>query len=160
MRRLFALLLVIALWVGFTPPASADVLVPCSESTAFAQRAKNSKSATAPQRFEFYAKSGVLCGKDDGLPHLIVDGSLNHAGEFIIPSILFLFIAGWIGWVGRTYLRAVKKKDNPEENEVIIDVPLAISCMLTGFTWPLAALKELTTGELTAKDNEIPVSVR
>lgn len=161
MRRLFALILVISLWIGFAPPsASADVLVPCSDSPAFAQRAKNSKSATAPQRFEFYAKSGVLCGKNDGLPHLIVDGSLSHAGEFLIPSILFLYIAGWIGWVGRAYLQAVKKKDNPEENEIIIDVPLAVKYALTGFTWPLAAIKELTTGELTAKDDEIPVSVR
>ncbi|KGF73625.1 Photosystem I reaction center subunit III [Neosynechococcus sphagnicola sy1] len=161
MRRLFALLLVFTLWIGFAPTASADVagLTPCSQSAAFKQRAQTSVSATAAKRFDFYAKSGLLCG-EDGLPHLIVDGRFSHAGEFTIPSLLFLFIAGWIGWVGRSYLQAIKKGDSPEEKEVIIDVPLAIKCMLTGFAWPLAALKELASGELTAKDSEIPVSPR
>jgi photosystem I subunit 3 len=32
--------------------------------------------------------------------------------------------------------------------------------MLSGFTWPLAAIKELVSGELTAKEEEIPVSPR
>jgi photosystem I subunit 3 len=91
---------------------------------------------------------------------LIVDGSLSHAGDFLIPSTLFLYIAGWIGWVGRSYLQTIKKSSNPEEQEVIINVPLAISKMLFGFTWPLAALKEFTTGELTAKEEEITVSPR
>jgi photosystem I subunit 3 len=89
-----------------------------------------------------------------------VDGRLDRAGDFLIPSILFLYIAGWIGWVGRAYLQSIKKESNPEEKEIIIDVPRAISFMLTGFTWPLLALKELTTGELTAKEEEIPVSPR
>lgn len=159
MRRLFALILAITLWIGFvpTPPANAYNLTPCSESAAFQERAQTSQSATAKQRFEAY--SSLMCG-DEGLPHLIVDGSLAHAGEFLIPSVLFLYIAGWIGWVGRAYLITVRKSDSPEEKEIIIDVPLAVKIMLTGFAWPLAALKELTTGELTAKDDEIPVSVR
>jgi photosystem I subunit 3 len=161
MRRLFALVLVFALWVGFVSPASADVagLTPCSESAAFKQRLAGSTSATAPQRFEFYAKAGLLCG-DDGLPHIIVDGRLNHAGEFTIPSLLFLYIAGWIGWVGRAYLQAVKQAGSAEEKEIIIDVPLAIKCMLTGFAWPLAAFGELVSGKLTAKDSEVTVSPR
>ncbi len=161
MHRLFAFLLALTLWVGVTPTALADVagLTPCKDSAAFQQRAANSTSATAPQRFAFYAQSGVLCG-EDGLPHLVVDGRLSHAGEFLIPSILFLYITGWIGWVGRSYLQVIKKGDSPEEKEVIIDVPLAIKCMLTGFAWPLAAVKEFLTGELTAKDEEISVSPR
>ncbi|HEY9615358.1 MAG TPA: Photosystem I reaction center subunit III [Microcoleaceae cyanobacterium] len=161
MRRLFALILAITLWFGFaaTPPAYASHLTPCSQSAAFAQRAKASKNSTAAQRFDLYAKSGVLCG-EDGLPHLIVDGTLPHAGEFLIPSILFLYIAGWIGWAGRSYLQANKKSGSPEMGEVIINVPTAITCMLTGFAWPLAALGELTTGKLTANDNEIPISPR
>jgi photosystem I subunit 3 len=57
-------------------------------------------------------------------------------------------------------LQSAKKDSNPEEQEIIINVPKAISFMLTGFTWPLAALRELTTGQLTAKDEEIPVSPR
>jgi photosystem I subunit 3 len=161
MRRLFALILVLSLWFGFAPaqPAHAYNLKPCSESAEFAQRAKSSISPTAPQRYEAYAKAGLLCG-EDGLPHLIWDGSLAHAGESLIPSVLFLYIAGWIGWVGRMYLQTIKKGSNPEEKEIIIDVPLAVRCSLTGFAWPLMALKEFTTGELTAKDNEIPIAPR
>jgi photosystem I subunit III len=162
MRRLFALIISIALLIGFvmpSQPAHAFNLTPCKDSAAFAQRAKSSVSATAARRFDFYAKSGVLCG-DDGLPHLIVDGSLNHAGEFLIPSILFLYITGWIGWAGRSYVIAARKSSNPEEKEIIIDVPLALQSSLSGFAWPLLALKEFTTGELTAKDNEITVSPR
>lgn len=161
MRRLFALILMLFLWLNFAPPASADVagLTPCGESKAFLQRAANARTAQAKARFEAYANSNVLCGSD-GLPHLIVDGRLNHVGEFIIPSILFLYIAGWIGWVGRSYLIAVRGDKSPEMKEIIIDVPLALKFMLSGFTWPLAALQEFTTGKLTAKDSEIPVSPR
>jgi photosystem I subunit III len=161
MRRLFALVLVVFLCFGFAAPANADVagLTPCDQSKAFLQRASNARNDQAKERFDFYAKSNVLCGAD-GLPHLVVDGRLDHLGEFIIPSILFLYITGWIGWVGRAYLIAVRDEKDPEMKEVIIDVPMAIRYMLTGFAWPLAALKELTTGELTANDNEIPVSPR
>ena len=161
MQRLFALILAITLWFGFAPaqPAHAFNLKPCSESAAFAQRAKNSVSPTADRRFSAYANSGLLCG-EDGLPHLIWDGSLAHAGESLIPSVLFLYIAGWIGWAGRSYLQAAKKSGSPEEKEIIIDVPLALQFSLTGFAWPLLALKEFTTGELTAKDADISVSPR
>ncbi len=161
MQRLFALVLALFLWFGFvTPePAHAYNLTPCSENSAFAQRAKDSVSKTAAQRFDFYAKSGVLCG-EDGLPHLIVDGNLGHLGEFVIPGVLFLLITGWIGWAGRSYLQAAKKAGNAEEKEIIIDVPLAIKCMIAAGFWPLLALKELASGELTEADNKITVSPR
>jgi photosystem I subunit 3 len=161
MQRLFALVLVVMLWFGFAsiPAANASNLTLCKDSAAFAQRAKDSVSATAKQRYEFYANSGVLCG-EEGLPHLVVDPTAAHAGEFAIPSILFLYIAGWIGWVGRSYIQAVKKSATPEQDEIVINVPLALKLALSGFAWPLAALKEFTTGELTAKDDEIPVSIR
>ncbi len=162
MRRLFALILAVTLWFGVAPTQSAQAfnLTPCSENAAFAQRAKAATSQSAARRFELYAQQpNLMCG-EDGLPHIIVDGSLAHAGEFLIPSILFLYVAGWIGWAGRSYIIAAKKSGSAEEKEIIIDVPLALSCSLTGFAWPLAALKEFTTGELTAKDNEIPISPR
>lgn len=166
MRRLFALALVICLWFGFAPPASASIagdnvsgLVPCEESAAFQQRAANATTAAAKKRFEFYADSSLLCG-EDGLPHLIVDGDLAHLGEFLIPSILFLYIAGWIGWAGRSYLIAIRGEKNPEEKEIIIDVPLAVKCSLGASTWPLLALKEFTSGTMLAKENEITVSPR
>lgn len=164
MRRLLALIFAVTLWFSCVTPASADVsgLVPCKESKAFQQRAKSARPTTddpdsGKKRFERYSEA--LCGPE-GLPHLIVDGRLNRAGDFLIPSVLFLYIAGWIGWVGRAYLQSIKKDKDPELKEIVIDVPKAVSYMLTGFTWPLAALKELTTGELTAKDEEIPVSPR
>lgn len=159
MRRLFALILVISLWFGFVQaaPAQASTLTPCRDNPAFIQRAKGATTAQAKARFDRYSQ--VMCG-DEGLPHLIVDGSLAHAGEFLIPSALFLFIAGWIGWVGRAYLQWAKKTTAPEQKEIIIDVPKAIGFMLSGFAWPALALKEFTTGELTAKDDEVPISVR
>lgn len=162
MRRLFALVLVVCLWIGFAPSASADAvsgLVPCSESPAFQQRAQSARTTLTTPEERFGRYSQALCGPE-GLPHLVVDGRLDHAGEFLIPGILFLYIAGWIGWVGRAYLQDIKKDARTEEREIIIDVPRALKFMLTGFTWPLAALKELTTGELTAREDEVPVSPR
>lgn len=162
MGRLLALVLAIGLWASCIPAASAYSLTPCSKSPAFQQRAKTSISSSAnPEqakaRFERYSQA--LCG-EEGLPHLIVDGNLAHAGEFLIPSVLFLYIAGWIGWAGRAYLQAVKTDKNPNEKEIIIDVPAAIKFMIGGFAWPALALKEWTSGQMFAKDNEITVSPR
>lgn len=164
MRRLLALFFAVTLWFSCVPTASADVagLVPCKESKAFQQRAKAAKDTvgdpkSGEDRFARY--SDYLCGPE-GLPHLVADGSLSHADEFVIPGLIFLYIAGWIGWVGRAYLISIKKESNPELKEVLIDVPRALAFMLSGFTWPLAAIKELLSGELTAKEEEIPVSPR
>ncbi len=165
MRRLFTLVLAICLMFNFAPPAKAlgADLVPCKDSPAFQERAAEARNTTSDpasgeKRFERYAQA--LCGPE-GLPHLIVDGSLDHAGDFLIPSILFLYIAGWIGWVGRSYLQAIKKEGGDvEKKEITIDLPIALPLMLSGFSWPLAAVKELLSGELTAKDTEIPISPR
>nr|YP_009395289.1 photosystem I reaction center subunit III [Polysiphonia infestans]ARW64269.1 photosystem I reaction center subunit III [Polysiphonia infestans] len=162
----------------------ADVagLVPCKESTAFSKRLKNSvkklevrlskyepdtppalaisnKIKQTQTRFENYSKSGILCG-NEGLPHLIADGRWNHAGDFMLPGLLFIYITGWIGWVGRGYLQAVLQSNKPAEKEIIIDVPLALKFSISGFTWPLAALQELNSGKLLASDDDITVSPR
>ncbi|AFY39226.1 photosystem I reaction center protein PsaF subunit III [[Leptolyngbya] sp. PCC 7376] len=161
-----AFALSLTLWLGFATPVKADTLshlTPCSESAAFQNRAKTFRNTTADpnsgqNRADAY--SDALCGPE-GLPRLIVDGRLDHAGDFLIPSILFLFITGWIGWVGRAYLIAVRKDPKTAAmKEVIIDVPLAVKVMLTGFSWPLLALKEFTSGELIVKDGEVPISPR
>lgn len=165
MRKLLALILAIGLWFNFAPAASADEvagLVPCRESPAFQQRAKQARPtvgdpSSAPNRMDRYANK--LCGPD-GLPRLIVDGRLSHADEFLIPGLIFLYIAGWIGWVGRAYLISVRKEKDSEQKEIFIDLPRALPIMLSGFTWPLAAVKELLSGELVAKETEIPVSPR
>lgn len=120
---------------------------------------QSKKIQATKNRFDRYAKAGLLCG-EDGLPHLIADGRWSHAAEFVIPGVLFLYITGWIGWVGRAYLIAVRNTDKPTEKEIILDVPLALGFMSSGFLWPLAAFKEFTSGELLAKKDEITVSPR
>ncbi len=191
MKRLFALILVISLWFGVslaaTPAAYAEfsfnALTPCATSSAFQDRLAsevdgynarlanfkagsgsaaylNGKIAQTKARFAKYADSGLLCG-DDGLPHLITDGRLDRLGEFAIPSLMFLYIAGWIGWVGRSYLIAIRKDvATAAQKEILIDLPLAVKFSLTGFAWPLLALKEFGSGELVVPENEVTVSPR
>ena len=163
--------------------SSFNLLTPCATSSAFQDRLQaevesyksrlvnfptgsspaaylTDKVAQTEARFAKYAESSLLCG-EDGLPHLITDGRWSHAGEFIVPSLIFLYIAGWIGWVGRAYIIAVRKDSTTMfQKEILIDVPLAIKFMLTGFTWPLAALKEFGTGELVKPEAEVTVSPR
>jgi photosystem I subunit 3 len=163
---------------------AADVagLTPCSESPVFAKRldasvkkletrVKKYETDSPPavaleqqiertkQRFDRYGKSGLLCGKD-GYPHLITDGRLDHAAEFIIPGLMFIYTTGWIGWVGRKYIIAVSKTSNPTEKEIIIDVPLALKIMSTGFIWPISAWQEFIGGQLLADKADITVSPR
>ncbi|EME28525.1 [pt] photosystem I subunit III [Galdieria sulphuraria] len=162
--------------------AEFNNLIPCKESKIFNKRLestikklenklskyevgsssylaiKNTINKTN-NRFHKYMESGVLCGKD-GLPHLIADGRWSHAGEFVIPSLLFIYISGWIGWVGRGYLSAIKNTNKAIENEIIIDVPLALKFMSSGFIWPLSALREYTKGDLLMKDSEVTISPR
>lgn len=164
--------------------AFADIggLKKCSESPAFTKRLNTSvkkleqrltkyETASPPalaleqqiertkERFDKYSRSDLLCGSD-GLPHLVADGRWSHAAEFILPGFGFLYISGWIGWVGRKYLRAVSKTKNPAENEIIINVPLALKIMTTGFIWPISAWEELVSGDLIASKEEITVSPR
>merc|ERR1719235_2584309 len=160
--------------VSLTAPhhAVADIsgLTPCADSKAFAKRKKqeikelqkrmkNYEIDSAPAvalkatiertetRFDFYGKSGLLCGSD-GLPHLIADPGFalkyGHAGDIFIPTFGFLYFAGWLGHSGRLYLEATRNKDK----EIIIDVPLAFSCLGKAFGWPAMVLGELRTGDL------------
>jgi photosystem I subunit 3 len=103
--------------------------------------------------------SQALCGTD-GLPHLIVDGRWSHAGDFLIPGIAFLYIAGCIGWAGRTYLMAIRGSKDATMREIQIDVPLAFKSTLAAATWPLAAFGEFTGKKLTESDDKITVSPR
>ena len=182
-KKLIIVFVLFCVLLNFNP-VHADVagLVPCKDSAAFNKRLKNSikrletrlskyEPGTPPalaidsqikrtqNRFDSYSKAGILCG-NEGLPHLIADGRWNHAGDFMFPGLLFIYITGWIGWVGRGYLQAVSKLNKPVEKEIIIDVPLALKFSLSGFTWPLAALQELNSGKLLASDDDITVSPR
>eukprot|EP00879_Flechtneria_rotunda_P000398 GHRR01000491.1.p1 GENE.GHRR01000491.1~~GHRR01000491.1.p1 ORF type:complete len:229 (+),score=76.24 GHRR01000491.1:64-750(+) len=176
--------------VGFgqVDAAKADIsgLTPCSESKAYQKRLKNEVKAlnkrlknyeadSAPalaikatidrteKRFANYAQAGLLCGAD-GLPHLISDPGLalkyGHAGETFIPTFAFLYIAGWIGYVGRLYLNTIKGGAKPTDKEIIIDIPLALNIIWRGFTWPVEVVAELRQGTLTERAENITVSPR
>ena len=161
---------------------SVSGLVKCSNSAQFNKRYTTStkkiktriakyESGSAPAlsleqqlkrteaRFEKYKRSNLLCGTD-GLPHLIADGRWAHAPEFIYPGLGFLYTTGWIGWVGRRYLQLVSGRKNPSEAEIIIDVPLALQTMSTGYAWPISAWQELLDNKLVASDNTVSVSPR
>jgi photosystem I subunit 3 len=178
-KKIFVLFLTCL--ISFPNLASAN-LIPCKDSTSFSKRLDasvkkletrikkyepNSPPSLALEeqiertklRFNRYSNSGLLCGKD-GLPHLITDGRWDHASEFIIPGLLFLYITGWIGWVGRKYLRTICETSNPTQDEIIINVPLALQIMSTGFIWPVSAWQEYITGDLLAESSSITISPR
>ena len=185
MKRFNLITLFFAVLITILPnPALADIggLTKCSESPAFEKRLKasvkkleqriskyevDSPPALALQqqaertkaRFDKYSRSELLCGTD-GLPHLIADGRWSHAAEFILPGFGFIYISGWIGWVGRKYVRAVSTTKNPTESEIIINVPLALKIMTTGYIWPVSAWQEFISNDLVAYDNEVTVSPR
>jgi photosystem I subunit 3 len=79
-----------------------------------------------------------------------------------IPTIGFLYVAGWIGNVGRMYLQAVKKSDGAKatDKEIIIDVPLALKLSAEGAGWPLTVFQELQKGSLLEREENITVSPR
>ena len=185
MKRFNLIPLLFAVLLTLVPnQASADIggLTKCSESPAFSKRLKTSVKKLEQRmsqyevdsppalalkqqidrtqaRFDKYSRSELLCGTD-GLPHLIADGRWSHAAEFIIPGFGFIYISGWIGYVGRKYLRAVSTTSNPSESEIIINVPLALKIMTTGYIWPISAWQELISGDLVAPKDKITVSPR
>jgi photosystem I subunit 3 len=165
-------------------PAAADFnnLKPCKESPAFEKRLNssvkklenrlklytpeskesaflNAEIQSTKARFERYGNANLLCGKE-GLPRIIASGQWDRANEFVIPGLIFLYITGWIGWVGRKYLRYVSTMENSFENEIIINVPVAISIMNSGFLWPIEAWKQFSSGDLLAAEDDITKSPR
>lgn len=104
-------------------------------------------------RFNQYKEKNLFCGKD-GLPHLV------KFSELLLPSLLFLYISGWIGWSGRQYLRYSTKSENPFENEIIINIPIAFLIINSGFLWPINVWKEFISGDLLASDDQITISPR
>lgn len=157
-------------------------LVPCKESNIFNKRLQSSIKklearlakydvSTPPRlalqeqiqktknRFDKYSQAGLLCGSD-GFPHLIADGRWSHAGDFVFPGLLFIYITGWIGWAGRGYLNAVSNMTKPTEKEIILDIPLALKFSFSGFTWPLVAWQEYVSGKLIEDDTNVTISPR
>jgi len=185
MKRFNLITLLFLVLLASTPnQALADIggLTKCSASPAFTKRFNSSvkkleqrmsqyevdslPALTLKQqidrtkaRFDKYSRSELLCGTD-GLPHLVADGRWSHAAEFILPGFGFIYISGWIGWVGRKYVRAVSITKNPADSEIIINVPLALKIMTTGYIWPISAWQELISGDLVAPEDEVTVSMR
>nr|YP_009029042.1 photosystem I reaction center subunit III [Cylindrotheca closterium]AGH28581.1 photosystem I reaction center subunit III [Cylindrotheca closterium] len=185
MKRFNLIAIICSFLIIFNPDqvwAEVGGLTKCSDSLAFAKRQKtsvkkleqrmstyqaDSPPALALQqqidraniRFEKYGRSALLCGTD-GLPHLIADGRWSHVAEFILPGFGFIYISGWIGYVGRKYIQAISTTKNPAESEIIINVPLALKIMVTGYVWPISAWQELISGELVTSKDQITVSPR
>jgi photosystem I subunit 3 len=159
MRQIFALILILTVWLNFSPTASANesFLVPCKESAAYLQRAES-----FPDNYYFkqpdraYAEY-LTCGAD-GLPHLVI--SWRNAIDIAIAFSMFFYITGFIGWSGRSYLRTISTQKSPEQSEIFIDLPVAIQSLAKGLLWPILAVQELLSGNLTAKNSEISVSPR
>lgn len=159
MKKVCVLMLAIALFVSPISPALADstALVPCKESKAFLERKNNAPDGYYfDQPYKAYSEY-LLCG-EDGLPHLAL--RLDRAVDAAIPFALFFYVAGFIGWSGRAYLQASQSSSTPEQNEIFIDIPMAILSLIKGLLWPLMFIQELATGRLTAKESELYVSPR
>lgn len=107
------------------------------------------KLASINKREEVYGER--YCGKMDGLPRVIATGERGIKGGVITPALMFLYTAGWIGWAGRSYLIRTRSV----EKEIAIDVPLAVTCMASGFAWPVAAWQDIVNGEMVVPDSEI-----
>jgi photosystem I subunit 3 len=185
LRKNFVFLLLLFGLFQFQPSeVKADYaqLTPCKESVSFDKRFHNSlkkiekrlqlyaekspeansltKEKQAIQtRFDRYKKSNLLCGKE-GLPRIISTGEFQYSNQFVIPGFFFLYITGWIGWVGRKYLHYAQSTENPFENEIILHLPKAISFMNSGFLWPVEAWKEFLSGDLIQADEQITKSPR
>ena len=109
----------------------------------------NKKVAMIKAREEAYGDR--LCGIKDGNPRVVATGEWNVRASVMWPATIFLYIAGWIGWAGRSYLI----RTNDETKELNIDVPLALTCMASGFSWPVAAWQEIVNGEMAVPDSNI-----
>jgi len=159
MKKLLPLILAIVLWFAAPNTANADgILVKCKDSSAYQERV-----ADYPNNYYFNKPDRaygeyLTCGEDDGLPHLVI--SLRNSVDIAIAFSLFFYITGFIGWSGRSYLRAISNQKSQAESEIFINLPIAIMAMSKGLLWPLLAVKETLSGELTADKNEISVSPR
>ena len=78
----------------------------------------------------------------------LANGKWDSVWELTIPALMFIYIAGCIGWAGRTYLIKVRDRKDAAMAEIILDVKLAIRCILTSAIWPIEAHFEARNGKL------------
>ena len=79
----------------------------------------------------------------------LANGKWDSVWELTVPAMMFIYIAGCIGWAGRKYLIIVRERKDAAMAEIILDVKLAIRCILTSAVWPVEAHYEATSGRLT-----------
>lgn len=89
------------------------------------------------------------CSDDDDGLCACVTRDASHCLQ--IPTLGFLYIAGYIGYVGRQYLNLIKA-DKPTEKEIIIDVPLALQLSGQGWGWPMRVVAVSNTGWFFCSD--------
>lgn len=107
---------------------------------------------------DFLVHQGAyLIGKLDHCP--LVEG-VTFSLLPQIPTVGFLYVAGYIGHVGREYLNIAKQAKKPTDKEIIIDVPLALKLSLQGAGWPFKVIQQLRNGTLLEDDKNITVSPR
>merc|ERR1711920_631305 len=90
-----------------------------------------------------------ICSTLDGLPRVFTTNE-NLRGSIIPGAFLFIYITGWIGWVGREYLN---RTADPMK-ELILDMPLVARCMLSGFAWPVASWQSIVKGTFVQKTSD------
>ena len=71
---------------------------------------------------------------------------------------MFLYVAGCIGWSGREYLKATRGTKEQYMKEIQIDFH-GSEVLIASATWPLAAVREFTSGKLLEDDSKITVSL-
>ena len=158
-KKLLPLILATVLWFTAAPAASADgILVRCKDSPAYQERV-----ASYPDNYYFNEPDRaygqyLTCGEADGLPHLVIN--LKNSLDIAIAFGIFFYITGFIGWSGRAYLRAIREQKSQEQLEIFINLPIAVRALSQGLLWPMLAVKQTLSGELTARNNEITVSPR
>ena len=109
-------------------------------------------------RFEKY--NNLTCDYNDGLPHIALE---SVAQQIIVPGLVFIYISGWIGWVGRKYVQYTNSIPDPNDHvfaEIIIDVPKALRIMFEGYKWPFDLAIELKTNKFFVSNEEIRQSPR
>ena len=79
----------------------------------------------------------------------LAGGKWDSVWELTIPALMFIYIAGCIGWAGRKYLIAVRDRKDAAMAEIMIDVKLAIKCILSSAIWPVEAHYEATSDRMT-----------
>lgn len=159
MKKILPLILALVLWFAAAPAAEADgILVRCKDSPAYQARVANNPDNYYFNKPDRAYGEYLTCGEADGLPHLVI--GFHRAADIAIAFSIFFYITGFIGWSGRAYLRGISEQKSQEQSEIFIDLPIAIRSLSQGLLWPLLAVKQTLSGELTARNEEITVSPR